>query len=148
MIAILQRVSEAQVHAEGKKLGEIGSGLMVLLAVCEGDSEEEMVFLCDKMADLRLFPDEKGRMNYSLLQIGGEILLISQFTLCADWLRGRRPGFTKAAAPERAEELYEKAKTYLQSKGIRVASGLFGADMKISQSDDGPVTLILDPFLL
>lgn len=144
MIAVLQRVTKASVTVQGEVAGKIGRGLMVLFAVCEGDRHEEMTFLCDKMANLRIFPDDEGKMNRSLLDINAEILFISQFTLCADWIRGRRPGFTKAAAPELAEASYLKAIEYLRQKGINVESGSFGSEMKIDLTNDGPVTLILD----
>lgn len=144
MIAILQRVSEAKVEVAAKTVGEIGAGLMVLFAVCEGDTEQEMTFLCDKMTDLRIFADDKGKMNRSLIDTKGEILLISQFTLCADWIKGRRPGFTKAAPAQMAEQMYKNAINTIRNKGIRVESGVFGKEMKITQSNEGPVTLILD----
>ncbi len=144
MIAVLQRVSQASVTVDDRDVARIGRGLLVLFAVCEGDTRQEMEFICDKLTDLRIFPDAEGRMNISLQDSGGSLLIVSQFTLCAEWVRGRRPGFTRAAAPDLAEKLYNEAVGYLREKSIDVQTGIFAADMKVGLINDGPVTLILD----
>lgn len=145
MRAILQRVSAAAVTVEGKVVGEIGQGLLVLLGVTEGDSEAEVDMLAEKTANMRIFSDEEGRFNHSLLDIGGAALVVSQFTLYADLRRGRRPSFVAAAAPEVAEPLVNAYSTALRYQGVsQVASGQFGANMQVSLTNDGPVTIILD----
>jgi len=144
VIVVLQRVTAASVSSGAEVLGRIGHGLLLLVAVCEGDRDEEMHFLMDKIAELRIFSDEEGRMNRSVEDVGGEILLISQFTLCADWVRGRRPGFSKAAEPALAEAVIDAAVKRLRDRGIPVQTGRFGAHMDVSLTNDGPVTLILD----
>jgi D-aminoacyl-tRNA deacylase len=149
--AVLQRVSTALVKVDGQIVGEIGqegtraeSGLLVLLGVAAGDSEEDSTFLARKTSELRIFQDENGKMNKSLMEIGGSILVVSQFTLIADWRNGRRPGFSKAAPPSDGERLYLHYVNELKQKQIPVQVGVFGADMQVSLKNEGPVTLILD----
>jgi D-aminoacyl-tRNA deacylase len=144
MRALLQRVSHASVTVDGKVVGKIGRGLLVLLGVGMGDSEAQVKFLADKIAYLRIFGDDEGKMNRSLLDIGGEVLVVSQFTLYADMRRGRRPSFTDAAPPVVAESLFEHFKDALASYGLTVASGIFGASMTIEIRNEGPVTIWLD----
>ncbi len=144
MRAVIQRVSWAKVEVEGKTVGEIGKGLVVLAAVEKGDGEREMEFLARKVAELRIFEDEEGRMNLSLLETGGEILLISQFTLAARIKKGRRPSFSKAEEPERAKKMLEGVAEKWRKMGIKVKEGVFGARMQVSLLNYGPVTIILD----
>lgn len=144
MRALLQRVSHASVTVDEKVVGKIGQGVLVFLGVGHDDGEYQVKTLADKIVHLRIFADEEGKMNRSLLDIGGEILVVSQFTLYADTRRGRRPGFTDAAPPAVAEPLFEHFKDTLASYGVRVASGVFGAYMGIDLRNDGPVTLWLD----
>ncbi|WP_101909559.1 D-aminoacyl-tRNA deacylase [Marasmitruncus massiliensis] len=145
MKAILQRVRRARVEIEGKPVGEIGQGLMVLLGVLEGDGVEQADFLAEKAANLRIFEDENGKMNRSLLDIGGGMLIVSNFTLCADARHGRRPSFTASAKPETANALYERFIAAVKDTGVSpVESGRFGADMQVTLQNDGPVTIILD----
>jgi D-tyrosyl-tRNA(Tyr) deacylase len=148
---VLQRVSSASVTVDGKIVGQIGStvtrvpsGLLVLFGVAGGDSEEDSLFLARKTADLRIFEDENGKMNKSLIEISGAVLVVSQFTLLADWRSGRRPGFSRAAAPEEGERLYLHYVDQLKQKQIPVETGIFGADMQVTIQNEGPVTLILD----
>lgn len=145
MKVVIQRVSEASVLAEGNITGEIGSGLMILVGIEESDNESDIEYLTKKIVNLRIFEDSDGVMNISLLDTGGEILLISQFTLHAQTKKGNRPSYIKAARPETAIPLYEKFKKSLtQASGREVKSGIFGADMKVSLVNDGPVTIIID----
>ncbi len=144
MRAVIQRVKGAKVEVEGKTVGEIGKGLLVLAAVEKGDGEREMEFLARKVAELRIFEDEEGRMNLSLLETGGEILLISQFTLAARIKKGRRPSFSKAEEPERAKKMLEGVAERWRKMGIKVEEGVFGARMQVSLLNYGPVTIILD----
>lgn len=145
MIAVIQRVSEASVTIDGKITGEIGVGLMVLLGVHETDTAEDVQWLAKKIAGLRIFGDAEGKMNLDLSQIGGNILLISQFTLHASTKKGNRPSFIEAAKPELAIPLYEDMKSALSAEiGKPVACGVFGADMKVALVNDGPVTIIID----
>lgn len=145
MKAILQRVRRARVEIEGKPVGEIGQGLMVLLGVLEGDGVEQADFLAEKAANLRIFEDGSGKMNRSLLDIGGGMLIVSNFTLCADARHGRRPSFTASAKPETANALYERFIAAVKDTGVSpVESGRFGADMQVTLQNDGPVTIILD----
>ncbi len=144
MKAVLQRVSSAKVEVDGKTIGKIGKGLMVLLGVIQGDGIDEADFLAEKAAGLRIFEDENGKMNQSLLDIQGEMLIVSNFTLCADARHGRRPSFTDAAAPAEAQSLYERFIAAAKDTGILVQTGEFGADMLVSIENDGPVTIILD----
>jgi D-aminoacyl-tRNA deacylase len=144
MRALLQRVSHASVTVDEKIVGNIGQGLLILLGIGQDDSETQVKSLADKIVHLRIFGDDQGKMNRSLLDIGGEALVISQFTLYADMRRGRRPSFTDAAPPNLAEPLFERFKEALASYGVKVAGGVFGAYMKIDLRNEGPVTLWLD----
>ena len=145
MKALLQRVSRASVTVDGVVIGEVGAGLMILLGVQEGDGEKEADFLADKTAGLRIFEDEAGKMNRSLLDVGGEALVVSQFTLCADARKGRRPSFIKAMKPPEADRLYRYYTEALRRAGVRrVATGEFGAMMQVEIHNDGPVTILLD----
>lgn len=145
MKAVLQRVSSAKVTSGGRVLGEIGQGLAVLLGVVTGDGVDEADFLAEKAAGLRVFEDENGKMNKSLLEVGGGMLVVSNFTLCADARRGRRPSFTGAAAPEEANALYLRFVAAAKDAGVSsVETGVFGADMRVSIENDGPVTILLD----
>src|SRR5436853_7261456 len=144
MRALLQRVSRASVTVEGQVVGQIGQGLLVLLGIGQQDSELQVKALVDKIVYLRIFGDDEGKMNRSLLDIGGEALVVSQFTLYADMRRGRRPGFTDAAPPAIAEPLVERFKEAIAAYGLKVAGGIFGAYMQVELLNDGPVTLWLD----
>lgn len=144
MRAVVQRVTEAAVTVDGLKVGAIGPGLLVLLGIEENDGPEDATYIVDKVANLRIFPDENSRMNRSILESGGEILIISQFTLHGDCRRGRRPSFTAAAKPEKAVPLYESVVEQLRAQGLHVETGVFGAHMMVSLINDGPVTILLD----
>ena len=144
MKAVVQRVSEARVRSEGRLLGSIGPALLVLLEVTHDDSDAEAVRLAGKISRLRIFADEAGRMNLALSAVGGELLVVSQFTLFADVRSGNRPGYSLAARPETAIPLYERFVSELRSLGFTVATGEFGADMQVELVNDGPVTLIID----
>lgn len=143
MRAVLQRVSRAEVRVDGALLGEVGQGLLILICAMAGDTEAEAARLAAKIAKLRIFKDEQGRMNLSIRDIGGAALVVSQFTLAAD-LRGNRPGFSTAAAPDPGERLYLKFSQCLAGEGVPVANGRFGADMAVSLTNDGPVTIWMD----
>ena len=145
MKAVIQRVTHAKVTVEGDVTGEIGQGFLVLLGVVEGDTEEDMKLLAKKTAGIRIFTDENDKMNLSLDQIDGEVLVVSQFTLCADISHGRRPSFIGSAPPELANKLYEDFCEELRALGVKkVATGIFGAEMKVELLNDGPVTIIMD----
>ena len=144
MRALLQRVSRASVTIEGSEVGRIGPGLCVLIGVAAGDSEIDIDFLVSKLVDLRIFADSAGKFNLSLKEIKGEILLISQFTLMADTSHGRRPGFTGAALPSAAEQLFDIFVEKTKHTGLKVACGRFGAHMRVEIINDGPVTIMLD----
>lgn len=144
MRAVLQRVSQASVTAEGRVLGQIGPGLMILVCAMRGDTPENARALADKTARLRIFRDDAGRMNRSLVDIGGAALVVSQFTLAADTSRGNRPGFSAAAPPEAGRALYLAYSDALRAAGIPVENGEFGADMQVSLVNDGPVTIWLE----
>jgi len=144
MRAVVQRVKGAKVDVEGRTVGEIGQGILILLGVGEGDSEKESDQLATKIVHLRIFPDEKDLMNFSLADIKGEALVVSQFTLWGDCRKGRRPSFTRAAPPERAKALYEHFISVLRGMGIGVATGEFQTMMDVQLINDGPVTLLLD----
>ena len=145
MRALIQRTSRSSVTVDGAVVGRIGVGLTVLLGVAPGDGEAQVAWLARKVANLRIFPDDAGRMNRSLLDIGGGALVISQFTLYGDCAKGRRPSFVKAARPELAEPLYARFCDALSAEGVgEVARGVFGGDMKVELLNDGPVTLMID----
>ncbi len=145
MKAVIQRVLSADVTVDSKTVGSIGKGFLVLLGVMEGDTEKEAELMAGKIARLRVFEDENEKMNLSVTDVGGEILSVSQFTLCADVKKGNRPSFTPSAKPDEAEALYEKFNSLLLNEGVRkVETGVFGADMKVSLVNDGPVTIIFD----
>ena len=144
MRAVLQRVSRARVTVEGEIVGEIGKGILVLLGVSREDTEKEAVYLLEKMLNLRIFEDAEGKMNLSLLDIKGALLVVSQFTLYGDARKGRRPSFIDAARPERAIPLYERFITLLSDGGLHVETGEFGAMMDVELVNDGPVTLWLE----
>ncbi len=144
MRAVIQRVTESSVTVDGCAIGSIGRGLLVLLGVGESDSTEEADYLAEKIVNLRIFEDKDGKMNLSLLEVGGEMLVVSQFTLLGNCLKGRRPSFVQAAAPEIANELYKYFVEISKQKGLRVQTGKFGAMMAVSLVNDGPVTLIVE----
>lgn len=144
MRAVIQRVSEASVVVDGQPVSAIGPGLLVLVAVEEGDGEAEAAWLSRRLPELRIFPDQEGRMNLSLAATGGELLLVSQFTLAARLDRGRRPSFAEAAPPDVARAVYDQLVAFLSAGDIPVRTGLFGAMMKVSLVNDGPVTFILE----
>lgn len=144
MIAVIQRVSESKVVVDNQTTGEIGHGLMILLGVYQGDTEEDVEFLARKITGLRIFDDENGRMNLSLLDVGGSALVVSQFTLCGDWRKGRRPSYIHAAEPAEGERLYEDFMTRLRQLSVPVESGRFGAMMDVHLVNDGPVTFVID----
>lgn len=145
MRAVVQRVTSSKVSVDGKTVGEIGKGFNVLLGVVEGDTDEQAILLAGKIARLRVFEDENGKMNLSVNDVGGEILAISQFTLCADCKKGNRPSFTLSAAPDEANRLYELFCSELSANGVsKVEKGIFGADMAVDIANDGPVTIMLD----
>jgi D-tyrosyl-tRNA(Tyr) deacylase len=144
MRAVVQRVSEASVQVDGKTVGAIGRGFVVLIAVKKGDTEEHARWMAHKIANLRVFPDAAGKFNLSLLDVKGEALVVSQFTLYGDIRRGFRPSFTEAAPPEEAEPVIEKFIQALREEGVPVQSGIFGAMMLVKIFNDGPVTIILD----
>lgn len=144
MRAVIQRVTSASVTVDSQIVGEIHAGLMVLVGVEEGDGERDFAYIADKVPNLRIFEDEQGKMNLSLLDTEGEILAVSQFTLLGDARGGRRPSFITAARPETANPMYEKLVSHWQERGIKVATGIFGADMKVALVNDGPVTILLD----
>jgi D-tyrosyl-tRNA(Tyr) deacylase len=144
MRIVAQRVSRSSVTVGGKTIGEIGPGLCVLVGVAPEDTEREAVWLADKITDLRVFEDGDGKMNKSLPEIGGEALVISQFTLYADCRKGRRPSFSGAAAPDAAKTLYESFSKRMSERGAVVRTGIFGADMRVEIVNEGPVTIILD----
>lgn len=144
MRAVVQRVSEASVSVEGEVLGRIGPGLMVLIGVQEEDGEKDFQYIAEKVPHLRIFEDGQGKMNRSLLDMGGAVLAVSQFTLLGDARGGRRPSFIQAARPEKADPLYERLVACWRGQGIQVATGAFGAEMKVALVNDGPVTILLD----
>jgi D-tyrosyl-tRNA(Tyr) deacylase len=145
MIAVIQRVSESQVKINGKVKGEIGVGLMILVGIEEADEVEDIEWLGKKIVNLRIFPDDNNVMNKSVLEVSGDILLISQFTLHASIKKGNRPSYIKAAKPDIAIPLYEKFISYLEKElGKSIQTGEFGADMKVALVNDGPVTILMD----
>lgn len=144
MKAVLQRVSKASVTVDGNIVGAVDRGLMILVGVEQGDNERDSAFLARKAAEMRIFPDEEGKMNRSLTDVGGQALVISQFTLIADWKKGRRPSFIKAAPPEEGNRLYEHFMQELRGLGVHVEKGVFGAHMDVMLVNDGPVTILLE----
>ena len=144
MRAVLQRVSRATVRVNGQTSGEIGPGLLILLAVGQGDTSKEADYLLDKIVNLRIFEDAEGKMNLSLLDVGGELLVISQFTLYADCRKGRRPSFTDAGPPGEAQKLYDYFVAAARTRGVKVATGIFQAVMEVELVNSGPVTILLD----
>ncbi|NOZ60343.1 MAG: D-tyrosyl-tRNA(Tyr) deacylase [Calditrichaeota bacterium] len=144
MRVVVQRVSRGAVSIDGVKKGEIGSGLVILLGIKNGDAESDAKYLAEKCANLRIFADEEGKFNRSALDVGAELLVISQFTLYGDTRKGRRPSFIDAAPPEISEPLYEKFVEFVRATGLRVATGEFGAMMLVEIHNDGPVTLIVE----
>ena len=144
MIAVLQRVTTGKVKIGDRIVGDINNGLVILLGVHRDDKEEDIIFLADKVIGLRIFNDNNGKMNISLQDVKGSVLVISQFTLCGDWRKGRRPSFTKAADPDKGKLLYNGFIDVVRSRGINVETGEFGAAMEVSLVNSGPVTFVLD----
>jgi D-tyrosyl-tRNA(Tyr) deacylase len=144
MQAVVQRVSRAEVRVDGSVAGAIGPGLLILLGVAQDDGPEDVVWTAEKCASLRIFNDAAGKMNLGLAEAGGDLLVISQFTLLGDCRKGRRPSFIHAAPPEKANELYEAFVAHLRERGCRVETGIFQAMMEVELVNDGPVTLIVD----
>ena len=144
MRAVVQRVSEASVSVDGEVVGSIGRGVVVLIGVTQGDGEAEARFLAGKVANLRIFADDEGKFNRSALDVNGEALVVSQFTLYGDARKGRRPSFVHAAPPETAEPLIERFVSFLKEDGLHVETGVFGAMMMVKIHNDGPVTIILE----
>ncbi|NLP06072.1 D-tyrosyl-tRNA(Tyr) deacylase [Candidatus Fermentibacteria bacterium] len=144
MKALVQRVSRASVRVDGATVGAIGGGLLVLAGFGRSDTNEDLLWTAGRIANLRIFPDDRGAMNLSLLDTGGSILLVSQFTLHADTAKGRRPGFARAADPVRAEMLFRLFASMLEDTGLEVQRGVFGAMMEVELVNDGPVTIMID----
>ncbi len=144
MRAVVQRVTKASVEVAGKTVGRIDTGLVVLLGVDKGDSLHDANYIAEKIVGLRIFPDDQGRMNFSVLDVGGSALMISQFTILGDVRKGRRPSFTDAADPKVADQLYEHCNQLLRQHGLTVATGVFRADMQVHLINNGPVTILLD----
>jgi len=146
--AVVQRVSSARVEVDGEVTGSIGRGLLVLLGVGQGDTEKQAAWLAEKIAGLRIFEDEARKMNLSVEEVGGGVLVVSQFTLLADCRKGRRPSFTEAAPPEVAERLYQEFVRRVRECGVRVETGVFQAKMRVHLVNEGPVTIWLDTAVL
>ncbi|MGD8427476.1 MAG: D-aminoacyl-tRNA deacylase [Balneolaceae bacterium] len=145
MKVVLQRVSEASVLVDKEEVGAIKKGLLLLVGIHEDDNPEQMHWLCDKILKLRIFDDEDGKMNYSVQDVGGELLVVSQFTLYGNYEKGNRPSYMEAAGPEKAKKLYKEMITYLNHKSsLKVQEGVFGAYMDVQLHNDGPVTLVLE----
>jgi len=144
MIAVIQRSKNACVSIDGEIVGNIDNGLVILLGVCKGDNETDADFLAAKVSGMRIFSDNQGKMNLSVKDINGSVLVISQFTLCGNWRKGRRPSFINAAPPEEGERLYKYFMNCLKKNGLPVQSGIFGAMMDVHLINDGPVTFVLD----
>ncbi|GGJ58086.1 D-aminoacyl-tRNA deacylase [Deinococcus roseus] len=144
MRIVVQRVKHASVTVEGEISGSIGQGFLLLVGVSHEDTLQDAEFMASKIAKLRVFNDQDGKMNLSLDQVGGQVLSVSQFTLFADWRKGNRPSFIRAAKPEHAKALWEEFNHFLRKQGFEVQTGIFAADMKVELFNDGPVTLILD----
>lgn len=145
MKVLLQRVKRAEVNVAGKKISRIGQGLLVFLAIEQSDTEEDLNYYADKVLELRIFEDENGKMNLSVFDVRGEILLVSQFTLAASTRKGRRPSFTNAANPEKAEDYYLKFKDRLAQSGLNIQIGKFQEMMEVELINAGPVTILIDP---
>lgn len=144
MRAVLQRVRHASVTVDGEVVGRIGVGWLVLLGVAKGDTDSEADWMADKISGLRAFPDADGKMNLAVAEVGGAVLVVSQFTLLGDCRKGRRPGFDQAATPDDADRLYQRVAVRLADQGLPVATGTFRAHMEVALLNDGPVTFILD----
>jgi D-tyrosyl-tRNA(Tyr) deacylase len=144
MRAVVQRVSRGEVRVEGEQVGAVGKGLVVLLGVAREDGEADAAAMADKLAGLRIFEDAAGKMNLAVAEVGGGLLVVSQFTLLGDARKGNRPGFTDAAPPEVADLLYQRVCALLRANGLPVATGVFRADMAVELVNDGPVTILLD----
>jgi D-tyrosyl-tRNA(Tyr) deacylase len=144
MKIVIQRVSEARVKVDGRTAGEIGKGLMLLIGIDENDEKADADWLVQKVLNLRIFGDEDDKLNLSVKDISGEILCISQFTLIADYKKGNRPSFIKAAKPDKAVPLFDYFKDEIAKSGLKTESGIFGADMKVALINDGPVTIVMD----
>ncbi|KIY21119.1 MULTISPECIES: D-aminoacyl-tRNA deacylase [Mesobacillus] len=144
MRLVIQRSKEAKVTVDGKVTGSIDNGLVILVGITHQDTQKDAAFLAEKAANLRIFEEETGKMNLSLLDVGGEVLSVSQFTLYGDCRKGRRPNFMDAAKPDHAQAIYEAFNRLLAEKGLKVETGVFGAMMDVQLTNDGPVTLILD----
>ena len=144
MKALLQRVSEASVSVGGEVVGRIGRGLVVLVGIASGDTGKDVEYLVPKIVNLRIFPDDEGRFNLSAVDVNGELLVVSQFTLLADTRKGRRPSFVEAAPPAEAEELFERFVEQARATGLKVATGRFQQYMQVEIHNDGPVTILLD----
>lgn len=144
MRSVIQRVTSASVTVDGETVGQIGNGLLILLGVSDDDTDADLKYIADKALNLRIFSDENDKMNLSVQDIKGELLIISQFTLYGDCRKGRRPSFDSAGKPAYANEMYEKFISYCEQSGLLVQHGIFGADMKVSLLNDGPVTIMLD----
>ena len=148
MIAVIQRVNNATVYADGELSGSIGKGLYILLGVTNTDTVEDARLLAEKIAKLRIFSDDNGKMNLSVMDVDGEIMVVSNFTLNANYSHGNRPDYFSSAKPDEADKLYEYFKTLIASKTKKLASGVFGADMRTEMSTDGPVTIVMDSLVL
>lgn len=144
MRAVVQRVSKASVDSEGVRCGTIEQGLVILLGVTHTDTEKDAEYLAEKIANLRIFEDNEGKLNLSVKDINGKVMSVSQFTLYGDCRKGRRPSFTQAACPEMANELYEKFNSYLLKEGLEIVTGVFQTEMQVALINDGPVTMLLD----
>lgn len=144
MRAVVQRVLDADVTVEDDAVGRIGPGLLVYLGVEKGDSNDDLIWMAEKIMKMRIFPDLQEKMQFPISEVAGSVLVVSQFTLCADMSQGNRPGFANAAEPDLAKELYKAFTEYLQNKGINVQTGIFAAHMFVTSVNDGPVTIILD----
>ena len=144
MRAVIQRVSRAEVRVEGRTVGSVGKGFLVLLGVARGDEEEDARFMADKVAGLRVFEDAAGKMNLALADVGGGLLVVSQFTLLGDARKGNRPSFVDAAPPEVGDALYQRVCELLRHKRLPVATGIFRAQMEVELTNDGPITILLD----
>jgi len=144
MRAVIQRVLEGRVEVRGQQVGRIDKGLLIYVSVAKTDTLEDVQYMADKLVNLRIFADEAGKMNRSVLEVGGSILLVSNFTLHGDCRKGRRPGFDAAAEPQLAQQLYDKLGELIAEQGVAVEKGIFGEYMQVSSINDGPVTFLLD----